>query len=79
MKVAFLASDMVEQVELTAPWKAVEQAGWEHELISLKGGEIRPPSISTRAIPSRSTGRWATPTRGTMTRSSSQGESRTRT
>jgi protease I len=41
MKVAFLASDMVEQVELTAPWKAVEQAGWEHELISLKGGEIQ--------------------------------------
>ena len=28
-------------MELTAPWKAVEQAGWEHELISLKGGEIQ--------------------------------------
>jgi hypothetical protein len=25
-KVAFLATDMVEQVELTEPWKAVESA-----------------------------------------------------
>ena len=41
MKVAFLAADMVEQVELTEPWKAVEQAGWEHELVSLKAGEIQ--------------------------------------
>ena len=26
-KIAFLATDMVEQVELTEPWQAVEQAG----------------------------------------------------
>ena len=26
-KIAFLATDMVEQVELTEPWKAVEEAG----------------------------------------------------
>jgi hypothetical protein len=31
-KVAFSSTDMVEQVELTEPWKAVEQAGAEPEL-----------------------------------------------
>ena len=31
-KVAFLATDMVEQVELTEPWKAVEAAGGKPEL-----------------------------------------------
>jgi protease I len=40
-RVAFLATDMVEQVELTEPWKAVEQAGGTPELISLEEGEIR--------------------------------------
>jgi protease I len=40
-KVAFLATDMVEQVELTEPWKALEQAGAEVELVSLKPGEIQ--------------------------------------
>ena len=38
---AFLATDMVEQVELTEPWKAVEQAGGQPELISLEDGEIQ--------------------------------------
>jgi protease I len=32
---------MVEQVELTEPWKAVEQEGWEHELVSLEEGQIQ--------------------------------------
>jgi protease I len=41
MKVAFLATDMFEQVELTAPWKAVEQQGWQPELVSLKPGRIQ--------------------------------------
>jgi protease I len=41
MKVAFLATDMVEQVELTEPWKVVEQQGWEPELVSLRPGEIQ--------------------------------------
>jgi deglycase len=41
MKVAFLATDMVEQVELTEPWQAVEQQGWQPELISLQDGEIQ--------------------------------------
>jgi len=41
MKVAFLATDMVEQVELTEPWKAVEEQGWTPELVSLKSGQIQ--------------------------------------
>ena len=36
MKVAFLATDMVEQVELTKPWEAVEEQGWTPELVSLE-------------------------------------------
>src|SRR4029079_1312362 len=40
-RVAFLATDMVEQVELTKPWDAVEQAGGTPELISLEDGEIQ--------------------------------------
>ena len=40
-RVAFLATDMVEQVELTEPWKAVEQAGGKPELVSLQEGEIQ--------------------------------------
>ena len=34
VRVAFLATDGVEQVELTAPWKAVEAAGGSAELVS---------------------------------------------
>jgi protease I len=40
-RVAFLATDMVEQVELTEPWQAVEQAGATPELVSLEEGEIQ--------------------------------------
>ncbi len=40
-KVAVIAADMVEQVELTKPWEALEQAGATPELISLEGGTIR--------------------------------------
>ena len=40
-KIAFLATDMVEQVELTEPWKAVEEAGGTPELVSLEEGEIQ--------------------------------------
>lgn len=40
-KIAFLATDMVEQVELTEPWKAVEEAGGRPELVSLDDGEIQ--------------------------------------
>src|SRR3954468_7855605 len=40
-KVAFVATDGVEQVELTEPWKAVESEGGEPELLSLEDGEIQ--------------------------------------
>ena len=40
-RVAFLATDGVEQVELTEPWKAVEKAGGEPELVALETGEIQ--------------------------------------
>ena len=40
-RVAFLATDGVEQVELTDPWKAVEQAGGTPELVSLEPGEVQ--------------------------------------
>jgi protease I len=40
-RVAFLATDMVEQVELTEPWEAVKDAGGTPELVSLEEGEIQ--------------------------------------
>jgi protease I len=39
--IAFLATDGFEQVELTDPWKAVEKAGGESCLVSLKMGSIQ--------------------------------------
>jgi protease I len=40
-RIAFLATDMVEQVELTGPWEALQKAGATLELISDKDGEIQ--------------------------------------
>ncbi len=40
-KVAIVAADMVEQVELVVPRKALESAGAETQLVSLKPGEIQ--------------------------------------
>jgi protease I len=40
-RVAFLATDGVEQVELVEPWSAVDQAGATAELISIHEGEIQ--------------------------------------
>jgi protease I len=40
-KVAFLATDGVEEVELTEPWSALEAAGAEPALVSLEDGEIQ--------------------------------------
>jgi len=40
-RIAFLATDGVEQIELTRPWAAVERAGGEPVLVSLKTGTIR--------------------------------------
>ena len=40
-KVAFLAADGVEQVELTEPWKKVEKEGGTPQLVSLESGAIQ--------------------------------------
>jgi deglycase len=40
-KVAIIAADMVEQVELLEPRKALDEAGAKTELISIKPGEIQ--------------------------------------
>jgi protease I len=40
-RVAFLATDGVEQVELTEPWAKVQQEGGTPELISLESGTIQ--------------------------------------
>jgi protease I len=40
-RIAFVATDGVEQVELTEPWKAVEQAGGTPELIAPDAGTIQ--------------------------------------
>ena len=40
-KVAIIAADMVEQVELVEPRKALDDAGAETHLVSLKPGEIQ--------------------------------------
>lgn len=40
-RIAFLATDGVEQVELTRPWAAIEDAGGEVELLSLAPGDVQ--------------------------------------
>jgi protease I len=39
--IAFLATDMFEQVEMTAPWDALQKAGADVELVSIKDGQIQ--------------------------------------
>ncbi|HET9148624.1 MAG TPA: DJ-1/PfpI family protein, partial [Acetobacteraceae bacterium] len=41
MKIAFLATDGVEQVELTKPYEALRQEGAQVTLVSPKEGEIQ--------------------------------------
>jgi protease I len=40
-RIAFLATDGVEQVELTEPWQAVKDEGGQPELLSLDDGQIQ--------------------------------------
>ena len=40
-KIAFLATNGFEQVELTEPWNALKGVGAEVELISILSGKIR--------------------------------------
>ena len=39
--IAFLATEGVEQVELTEPWQAVKEAGGTPELVSIDDGEVQ--------------------------------------
>jgi protease I len=39
--IAFLAAEGVEQVELTEPWRAVEEAGGTPRLISVEEGQVQ--------------------------------------
>ncbi|MFF8268529.1 type 1 glutamine amidotransferase domain-containing protein [Streptomyces sp. NPDC016562] len=42
MRIAFLtAPEGVEEVELTAPWKAVEDNGWIPQLVSTQAGRVQ--------------------------------------
>ncbi|QEG24944.1 type 1 glutamine amidotransferase domain-containing protein [Mariniblastus fucicola] len=40
-KIAFLATDGFEQVELTEPWSAIKDAGANVELVSIESGKIQ--------------------------------------
>lgn len=40
-RIAFLATDGVEQIELTQPWDKLKRAGATVELVSIKSGEIQ--------------------------------------
>lgn len=40
-KIAFIATDGVEQIELSQPWEALKSEGAEVELVSLKAGKIQ--------------------------------------
>jgi protease I len=40
-RIAFLATEGVEQVELTDPWEAVKQAGATPDLVSLESGHVQ--------------------------------------
>lgn len=40
-RIAFVATDGVEQVELTEPWRAVEAAGGQPVLVSLQPGKVQ--------------------------------------
>lgn len=40
-RIAFLATNGVEQSELTEPWKALRNAGADLDLVSLESGEIK--------------------------------------
>lgn len=36
-----VASEGIEQIELTSPWQALEEAGWQPVLISTEAGEVQ--------------------------------------
>lgn len=48
-RIAFLATDGVEQVELTRPWEEIKAAGATVELVSIKEGSIQGMNHDKRA------------------------------
>lgn len=48
-KIAFLATDGFEQVELTQPWEAIENEGAEIHLVSLEEGKFKALTTPIRA------------------------------
>ena len=61
--IAFLvAAEGIEQVELTEPWKAVQEAGGTPRLLSPEPATCRPSTTSTRRTRSTSTRRSPRPT-----------------
>ena len=56
VRVAILAADGVEQIELTRPMKKLRSEGAEVEVISLRSGSIRAMNLMKRGRRSVSTG-----------------------
>jgi protease I len=48
-KVAILAADGVERVEVEQPREALQQAGADTDLLSLREGEVQGPESRSRA------------------------------
>jgi protease I len=48
-RIAFLATDGVEQIELTQPWEAMKEAGADVELLSIHEGSIQGMNHSDKA------------------------------
>ena len=47
-RIAFLATDGVEQSELRRPWEAIKDAGAEVELLSIHAGDLSRPVDARR-------------------------------
>ena len=69
-RVAVLATDGFEQVELTKPVEALKAEGAQVEVVSPKGGRSRASTTTTRATASRSIASWPKPMRAATTQSS---------
>jgi hypothetical protein len=59
-KVAFLATDMVEQVELTEPWKPSRMRAAIPSSCRSRRARTRGSTTTTRRTASRSTAGWKT-------------------
>jgi protease I len=79
MRVAFLATDMVEQVELTEPWAAVESRAGRRSGSAWRKGASRASTTSIGLTASRSTAPSVTRASTTTTRSWSRAVWRTPT